>query len=216
MVLGILALVALAWQTALQSKEDHERTIREGQRDQTQQGMATQIAQLATVVTSKETKPSVEMNLYPPVEFDAVTYFNLSYHSNWTQDLEKRIRIAAHKNEPNNVEDFYARFIGVGYAAYHHDMTWAYVYKSQILMLTELNHRGGLMPLTAAQPYYDKGKEEKPDIYATYPIDKWIEFMRGRQLLIRHPTDMLEITIGGRDFLKYLTHYGRTADQRRA
>ena len=33
--------------------------------------------------------------------------------------------------------------------------------------------------------------------------------------VIRHPSDMIEITVAGKDFLKYLLHRGREADQRK-
>jgi hypothetical protein len=56
----------------------------------------------------------------PPVDFDATRFFRLAYHSDWTADVEKRIRVAAHQNQPNDHEDFYAKFIGVGMVAYYH------------------------------------------------------------------------------------------------
>ena len=72
------------------------------------------------------------------------------------------------------------------------------------------------MPLADAKSYYDKGKEEQPNLYANnYSLDGWIEYTKSRQLVIRHPTDMLEITIAGRDFLTYLAYYARTADARK-
>jgi len=50
----------------------------------------------------------------PPVNFDATQFFRTAYHSDWTADIEKRIRIAAHQNQPNDHEGFYAKSIGVG------------------------------------------------------------------------------------------------------
>ncbi len=151
----------------------------------------------------------------PTANLDARQFFKTAYYSQLTADVETNIRAAAAQNQPNDREGFLAKFIGVGYMAYVHDMTWAYIYKSQILMLTELNRRGGLMPIADAKSYYDKAKAECEKTYSTYPFEAWLSFVTEReQLIIRHPSDMLEITLRGRDFLKYLTHWGRSADGR--
>jgi hypothetical protein len=81
---------------------------------------------------------AVGMSIQAPVSFDATQYFRLSYHSDWTAEAEKWIRLAAQQNEPNDHEGFYAKFIGIGLVAYHHDIVWAYIFKSQFLMLMEL------------------------------------------------------------------------------
>ncbi len=109
---------------------------------------------------------------------------------------------------------FLARFIGVGLISYLHDITWAYIFKSQLLMMLELNRRGGFLPLNDAKPYYDKAVADYPKLYANYSFNGWISFIKEHQLIIQHPTDMLEITVRGKDFLKYLTHWGRYPDVR--
>ena len=38
--------------------------------------------------------------------------------------------------------------------------------------------------------------------------------MTSQVLLVVHPSNMVEITLRGKDFLKYLLHYGREPDQR--
>jgi hypothetical protein len=155
------------------------------------------------------------MSVQPPVDFDATEFFRLAYHSDWTADIEKRIRIAAHQNQPNDHETFYARFIGVGLVSYSHDITWAYIFKSQIVMLMELNQRNGIMPLSAAKAHYDKAAIDYPAVYANYSFDQWMTFVKTNLLVLHHPTDMLEITTRGKDFLKYLTHWGRYPDARK-
>jgi hypothetical protein len=68
----------------------------------------------------------------PPVNFNAVIYFRNVFHSYFTADVEKRIRIAADQNKPlMKTEDFYAQFIGVGMVAYLHDITDASRIESQ-------------------------------------------------------------------------------------
>jgi len=148
----------------------------------------------------------------PQITFNAKEAFRLAYYSSLTAETENNIKITANRYNPNDREAFYVRFIGVGLVAYMHDMTWAYIFKSQILMLQEMNHRNGLLALADAKNFYDKAVIGYPAIYAAYSFEQWIAFMKIEQLLVRHPTDMLEISHRGRDFLKYLAHWGRKVD----
>lgn len=151
----------------------------------------------------------------PPVNFDANGYFRLSYKSEMTAEVEKNIRPIATYNRPNDKEGFLAAFIGVGLVAYLHDITWAYIFRSQILMLTATTRNNGWLTLAHAKTYYDDAASRFPQTYQNYSYDQWLDFLISQQLLIRHPSAMLEITIRGKDFLKYLTHWGRLADDRK-
>lgn len=98
--------------------------------------------------------------------------------------------------------------------SYVHEMTWAYIYKSQFLMLLELNRRNARIPLSDAKAYYDKAVPTCPKMYAKYSFDGWLQFLVTHQVIIRHPPphDEVEMTHRGKDFLKYITHCGYTAD----
>ncbi len=148
----------------------------------------------------------------PQVSFDAREHFRLAYYSPLTAEIENNIKIAAEQNQPDDHEAFYARFIGVGLLAYLHDTTWWVIFKSQLLMLTELNRRNGVMALSDARAYYDRAVVDYPHIYTDYSFDQWLTYMTSQQLIIRHPTDMLEVTHRGRDLLRYLAHWGRDAN----
>ena len=144
----------------------------------------------------------------PQITFDARQWFRLAYYSPMTAEVQQNIKTVAHNFQPSDVEDFYARFIGVGLVAYLHDMTWAYIFKSQLLMLAELNRMNGMMPVAAAKTYYDKAVIDFPLIYKDYAFPQWLNFMQAQQLLVKHPSDMLEISHRGKDLLKYLAHWG--------
>jgi hypothetical protein len=148
------------------------------------------------------------------INFDAATHFRTAHYSQLTTEAEKNIRLAAAQNQPNDREGFLAKLIGIGIVSYLHDMTWAYIYKSQILMLTELNRRGGIMAIADVKAFFDKAKEDYPNVYKTYEFEGWLRYLEKEQLIIHHPSEMMEITLRGRDFLKYLTHWGRTAETR--
>ena len=49
---------------------------------------------------------------------------------------------------------------------------------------------------------------------ANATLDLWLGYLITTQLMIRYPSDMIEITERGKGFLKYLLHWGRDADQR--
>jgi hypothetical protein len=145
--------------------------------------------------------------------FDAALYFQKSYASSLQQGVENNARAAANQNQPNDKEGFYVRLIAVGLIAYVYDQVWAYIFRSQILLLMELNRK--MLTLAEVKNYYDKATSVEPTMYAHYSFDQWMTFMTGNLLLIHHPSAMVEITVRGRDFLKYLVHWGRSSDDRR-
>ena len=143
----------------------------------------------------------------PQISFDAKTFFAQAYYSPLTAEFEKNIKIIAQQNSPNDKESFYARFIGIGAIAYQHDMTWFTIYKSQLLALAELNARG-VIPFADVKKYYDKAVVEYPKTYANYSFDQWMDYLHSRLLVARYPSAMVEISHGGKDFLKYVAHRG--------
>jgi hypothetical protein len=153
----------------------------------------------------------------PPasVNFDAAAFFRQAYTSALTDEAEKNFRLAAQQHQPNEREGFLLRIMGIGTVAWVHDITWSTVFKSQLLMLLEMNRRGGLIPLADAKPYYDQAVIDFPQIYANYAFEQWIAYLKGETLIIHHASNMLEITVKGKDFLKYLTHWGRYPEARR-
>jgi hypothetical protein len=156
----------------------------------------------------------------PQVTFDAADWFRRAYYSPLTAEIENNIKVVAHTNQPNDHEAFYSRFIGAGLVACLHDMTWAYIFKSQLLMLAEMNKKGGWLSLPKAKVFYDQAVPVCPKVYSTYSFESWLAYLQGETLLIRHPTDashpveMLEITHKGKDFLRYLAHWGRDINVR--
>jgi hypothetical protein len=128
--------------------------------------------------------------------------------------MEHNIKIIAHKYDPTNPELFYTRLAGVGIVAAIHDETWHGIFKSQLLMLNEVNRRGGVLALADAKRFYDRAVPTCPNVYPAYKFENWLKFMVTNQLLVHHPTDMLEMTYKAKDLLKYLAHWGRDANMR--
>lgn len=145
----------------------------------------------------------------PQITFDPAQFFRVAYFSPLTAEIEQNIKTIAHKTEPANPEIFYARLIGVGLVAAVHDSVWYVIFKSQLLMLNEMNRRAGVLPLLDAKAFYDRAVPTCPKVYTAYTFDQWLNYLKAQQMLIHHPTDMLEITHRTKDFLKYLAHWGR-------
>jgi len=143
----------------------------------------------------------------PKITFDPNHWFRVAYYSPLTAEVENNIKIVAAKTQ--DTEGFYARFIGIGMIGYLHDITWAYIFRSQLLTIGEMNRRNGYLPLSEARMYYDKAVVDYPTIYASYSFEQWLGYMEEQQLLIKHPSDMLAITHRGKDLLRYLAHWGR-------
>jgi hypothetical protein len=141
----------------------------------------------------------------PSVEFNANQFFALAYYSPITAEIEKNIKIIAQQNSPNDREAFYARFIGIGYVAYQNDVSWFTIFGSQLRALEEMNSRG-LIPVTDLKKHYDKAVIDYPKTFENYSFDQWLGFMKSRLLVAVYPSQMAELSWGGKDFLKYLAH----------
>ena len=59
------------------------------------------------------------------------------------------------------------------------------------------------------KPFYDTAMKEYPSVYEKYSFDAWLRFLEGQILVIRKG-DIVEITMEGREFLKYLVDMGLT------
>jgi len=143
----------------------------------------------------------------PDISFDAKKFFALAYYSPVTAETEKNIKIIAQQNSPNDKEAFYARFIGVGVVACQHDGTWLTIFGSQLAVLAELNSRG-LIPVIELKKHYDKAVIDYPKTYVNYSFENWMNYMKSRMLIARYPSEMVELSFNGKDFLKYLAHMG--------
>jgi hypothetical protein len=145
--------------------------------------------------------------------FNAAEFIKTAYLSPLEQEAEDNIRIAATQTQPNDREGFYVKIIGIGAMQYAYDIAWAYIFRSQLLLLSELNTK--ILLIAQVKLFYDKAAAENPIPYANYSFDQWMTFIKTHGLLLHHPNGMVEITVRGRDFLKYLIHWGRSPDQRR-
>ena len=66
-----------------------------------------------------------------------------------------------------------------------------------------------MIPIADLKKYYDKAVTDFPKTYSNYSFEEWLEYMKGRMLIAIYPTQLVELSFNGKDFLKYLAHVGR-------
>ncbi len=62
--------------------------------------------------------------------------------------------------------------------------------------------------------FYNAAAAENPDVYQAYPFESWLGYMTG-WAIIRQDGNVVQLTVRGKDFLKYLVLAGRSEKQRR-
>jgi hypothetical protein len=147
------------------------------------------------------------------ITFDPKVFFAKGHYSPLTAEVEQNIKVVAAQNYPADKEGFYARFIGIGLVACIHDETWYTIFGSQLRALHGLNANGNV-PISVVRAHYDNVVPKFPYMYPTYTFDRWLQYIVDRRLIVRYQSDIVDITHNGKDFLKYLTHVGRSVDRK--
>ena len=166
---------------------------------------------------SRDNTPNTAVAVNPNQPFNAGEFFRTAYYSPQLQaETEQRFRNAANQEQPNERESFYLKFISAGLLMYNYDTIWLSIYRSQLEALLDINRNNGILPLARVRTHFDQAEAANSELFkkSNTTLDIWLAFLTSRQLLIRHASDMIEITIGGKDFLKYLLHWGREPHQR--
>ena len=80
-----------------------------------------------------------------------------------------------------------------------------------------LNKNGGIAPVATFKKFYEDAAREFSSDYSKLGIsfEGWMVYMTKNILIKIHPSEMVEITVKGKDFLKYLLHWGRSEDSKR-
>jgi hypothetical protein len=170
------------------------------------QSVATPSAGAAQAGASALTPP-----IPSPIDVDA--FFRQSYSGQLQTETEGNVRAMIRSRPPSERDEFVIKFIATGLINVIYDKIWLTIFRSQILALTELNRT--VLRREQLQPFYDKAAKESPAVYAKYSFDQWLNYMRSQILMLEHPGQTFEITVRGKDFLKFMVHFGYTAEQRK-
>ena len=142
-------------------------------------------------------------------------FFRDAYHSPaMEKEIRKNMRILADQRNPTNHDDFYLEVISTGLLAALYDSIWYPMFRSQLLALYAVN-KAGVLPTAKARVFYEDAARQYPVDYADDKFERWLKFLVGNGLVIVHPSEMIEISVRGKDFLKYLTHWGREEKDKR-
>lgn len=93
-----------------------------------------------------------------------------------------------------------------------YDRTWLIIFRSQVLALQDLNTK--ILRKEQVKEYYDAAVPGSPEIYPKYTFAQWFQFLKEQSLILEHAGDTIEITVRGKDFLKFMVHCGYTANER--
>jgi hypothetical protein len=148
-----------------------------------------------------------------PIDVDE--FFRTNYSGQLQVETERNIRGMIQSRPQNEREEFAIRFIATGIVSFVYERVWWTIFKSQVLALQDLNRKAKIVRREEVKLFYDAAALESPTVYSDYSFAKWMSYLRGQGLIIEHPGETLEITIRGKDFLKYMVHWGYTENDRR-
>lgn len=208
------AVFALVYQAMAQSKEDVERQDKERDRDTALTALQKSLTSGPVQGASDASNAITRSVPHTPGTFNSVEFFRTAYYSS-LQDVGANSYITeAEQVRPNNKESFYLDVLAVGTIQMMYDNLWWISYRSQIRALTALNAAQGMLPIDEFRKSFDQAATEFADDYARLKItfENWVKFMLENDLLKLHPSRMVEITLKGKDFLKYLLHHGRSVE----
>lgn len=84
----------------------------------------------------------------------------------------------------------------------HFERTYSVLWASQLTCLRFLNPRDGV-DRAELHPIYEAAKAQYPALYTDYSFDQWLGFLQ-RMTMVFERGSRWYITVGGREFLKYL------------
>lgn len=160
-----------------------------------------QLAAVAPATPSPEHSP-----------FDVDKFFRDAYIGQMQTDAEAKVRAIIQSRAPAERAEFTIRFVATLIVNVVHENTWIKIYRSQLLALMALNR--AYLRREQIKAFYDEAARKFPQVYAKYTFEQWLGFLRGEMLLLEHPGQTFEITVRGKDFLKYTVHCGYVAENR--
>ena len=164
------------------------------------------------ILTEGHPLQTTELQSSQTTQYARVEEFYATYDNQLLVECENGIRIESSKYKPgDDRERFLTRCAATVILLGMFENTWMGIFRSQLLALHELNKNP--MKIESLMPFYASATEGNSALYSKYPFTSWLAFMKST-VLIREDGDMASITVRGREFLKYLLHQGRSAEDR--
>lgn len=79
------------------------------------------------------------------------------------------------------------------------------IWRSQIDMLRRARGNGGQIPIEVANAFYEEGRQRSPAAYTNYPLQSWLAFLTGSNL-VQLSQDGLQVRLTdlGDEFLRFI------------
>jgi hypothetical protein len=122
-------------------------------------------------------------------------------------EVEESVRVEAAKYPNDEREAKLIQHVSTLMVVGFLEFTWYSIFGSQIRALEHLNK--GVATLEDLKPYFSQESEKRPQ----YPFESWIGYLKHQMLIIQDGYNV-NITVRGKDFLKYLVQNGRTANDK--
>jgi hypothetical protein len=164
-------------------------------------------------VIQQATSAQIVATAAPASPIDVDEFFRTTYNSPHQLETEQNVRAMIQSRPEAERGEFIVKFLARGIVEYTYDRIWLGIFNSQFLALQELNRRI-VMRREEIKSFYDVAAASNPRLYPDYSFDTWVGYLVSQVLIITHPGNTVEITLRGRDFLKYLVHYGYSTANR--
>jgi hypothetical protein len=139
---------------------------------------------------------------------DIIDQFYKAHDGPLMEEFEAAIRKYVEKYKSGQEKDsFFVRSLATVIIVAFFDETWNVIFGSQILVLEHLNKT--MAKMEDLYPYYQKELDKRPQ----YSFESWFGFLKN-SVLITQDGYNIGITVRGKEFLKYLVNFGRTAKDR--
>jgi hypothetical protein len=149
-----------------------------------------------------------------PIQNPQLANIEALYRQNdgqFLREMEAALRNQMEQNHPPDREAYLLRGLVLWTVLSVHEITWLNIFASQLRALNQLN--AAAMTYQEIRRFYDEGAANRPDAYENRPFESWLAFLRTFNLIVDNGTNV-QITVRGRDFLRYIVQSGYNQNSR--
>ncbi len=143
---------------------------------------------------------------------DALAAFLETYHSPMLLEVEGNIEAEIaqrHLTAPEDVRRALVKSLAGSLILLNFERLHRIIFGSQAAALILVNGTVGPTPVSDVEALYTEAVGKFPKVYEGRSFEEWLEFLTGQALLLREG-DGLEITVKGREYLKWRIDMGRS------
>lgn len=160
--------------------------------------------------------PGIEVNLdsakesqiakTEPKEVQSVSIIANLPKTDAIRALEQRIRNELPNYPLNEHQELLINAVALLNLEKHFAFVYMNIFGSQIQVLQNINERGGVLSIEAAESGFDEIKVVHPEL-GDWTLERYTAFLESNHLLERDG-QLIRLTSAGRDFIQFLVRYG--------